>query len=279
MDASRLSAAGGALALHGLVLTGVLMMSVAPPTPRDAEPIQVLLITPPEPLPVALAPAPQTVAQAVAQVVAQVVEIPPPAPPRASEPVASEPAPPKPVPARPPSRASAPPPPRAATPEPQPAPTTPQPAPQAATSAPSAPTAASEPARLPVDVGAPAEQAPAPASQLASARSSRTDIAAAPAGAARSAPRVDASWSGNAPPPYPGMARRMGDQGEVRLDVHVGADGRVIEVRLKQSSGSALLDRTAIDTVKKWRFKPATVDGQPVAEWYNDWRWVFRLEG
>ena len=67
--------------------------------------------------------------------------------------------------------------------------------------------------------------------------------------------------------------------GDQSLDVHVGADGRVTEVRLKQSSGSTLLDRTAIDTVKKWRFKPATVDGRPVAEWYHDWRWVFRLEG
>ncbi len=71
----------------------------------------------------------------------------------------------------------------------------------------------------------------------------------------------------------------MGDEGEVRLDVHVGADGRVIDVRLRQSSGSPLLDRTAIDTVKRWRFDPATVDGQPVAAWYHDWRWVFRLEG
>jgi protein TonB len=75
------------------------------------------------------------------------------------------------------------------------------------------------------------------------------------------------------------MARRMGDEGEVRLDVRVGVNGRVTEVRLRQSSGSELLDRTAIDAVRKWRFEPATIDGQPVAEWYHDWRWVFRLEG
>jgi len=106
-------------------------------------------------------------------------------------------------------------------------------------------------------------------------------LATAPAdsGPRRTAPRVDASWRGNTPPPYPGAARRMGDEGEVRLDVHVGADGSVLEVRLRQSSGSPLLDRTAIDTVRRWRFDPATVDGQPVAEWYRDWRWVFRLEG
>lgn len=98
------------------------------------------------------------------------------------------------------------------------------------------------------------------------------------AAAVRKGPRVDASWSGNKPPPYPMLARRMGEEGEVLLDVHVDRDGRVTEVRLRQSSGSDLLDRTAIDTVRQWRFQPATVDGQPVAEWYRNWKWVFRLK-
>jgi protein TonB len=71
----------------------------------------------------------------------------------------------------------------------------------------------------------------------------------------------------------------MGDAGAVSLDVHVGPDGAVLEVRLRTSSGSPLLDRSAIDTVRRWRFTPATVDGQAVSEWYRDWQWVFRLEG
>lgn len=129
-------------------------------------------------------------------------------------------------------------------------------------SAPAAGTAASSPTRE-ASGGAPGPLATAPADSALR----------------RTAPRVDASWRGNTPPPYPGAARRMGDEGEVRLDVHVGADGSVLEVRLRQSSGSPLLDRTAIETVRRWRFDPATVDGQPVAEWYRDWRWVFRLEG
>ena len=238
MNAFRLSAAGGALALHGLVLTGVLWLSVAPPAKREITPLQVRLITPPQPLPVAPTP-------------------------RAEAPVArAEPTPPRKPPRAPPARPVPPQPTQPAT----PAPPAPPPAP--------APTAAANPITLP-PVLAPGEPVRGPA---------RPSLEPAPAAATaaaptRSAPRVDATWSGNTPPPYPAMARRMGDQGEVRLDVRVGADGTVAEIRLRKSSGSPLLDRTAIDTVRKWRFKPATVDGQPVAEWYHDWRWVFRLEG
>lgn len=71
----------------------------------------------------------------------------------------------------------------------------------------------------------------------------------------------------------------MGEQGEVRLDVHVGSDGAVLDVRLRRSSGSPELDRSAVETVRRWRFKPATVDGRSVAEWYRDWKWIFKLEG
>ena len=108
-------------------------------------------------------------------------------------------------------------------------------------------------------------------------------FAAASSGASESArrtgPRVDASWAGNAAPAYPSSARRMGEQGRVKLDVHVGVDGAVIDVQLRESSGSAALDRSATEAVRKWRFRPAMVDGQPVAEWYRNWEWIFRLEG
>ncbi len=95
----------------------------------------------------------------------------------------------------------------------------------------------------------------------------------------RTRPRIDASWQGNTPPAYPLRARRAGEQGEVLLDVHVDEQGRVTEVLIKRSSGSNLLDRAAIGAVRDWRFQPATVGGEPVADWYRDWRWVFRLAG
>ncbi len=281
MDASRLSAAGGALALHGLVLTGVLTLAIAPATKRSVEPVQVVLLTAPEPLPVARAPAPPAAEPAAAP------DAEPPA--RGAPPEATVPPPaPKPARARPRARPEPRPavtrpaePPVAARPEaPQPAPDLPVRASPPQSTAITVPPPVATPEPAPGQVAGPpgAPMSPAAARNTAGG-SRRGDGIASAAPSTRSAPHVDATWSGNTPPPYPGMARRLGDQGEVRLDVHVGADGRVTEVRLKQSSGSTLLDRTAMDTVKKWRFKPATVDGRPVAEWYHDWRWVFRLEG
>ena len=49
---------------------------------------------------------------------------------------------------------------------------------------------------------------------------------------------------------YQGLALRYGD-GDVRLKVSVYSDGRLRQVDLLQSSGSAALDRAAVDTVEK----------------------------
>lgn len=279
MDPFRLSAAGGALALHALVLAGVLTLAAPPPAPRAMAPLEVALIAPPEPLPAApVAPAR-------------------PAAPRRIDPPAAAPSPPAPPP--PPAVTKPPPKPAAAKPEsPGPAPPTasapareplvrPSPEPVDDTAAITPPPAASATPEPPAETvpareaeSAPAAGTPAaPPASASAAHSGPPTGDSSTGGPVRSAPRVDASWRGNSPPPYPGLARRMGQEGEVRLDVRVGIDGKVTEIRLRQSSGSALLDRTAIDTVRKWRFEPATIDGQPVAEWYHDWRWVFRLEG
>ncbi len=44
----------------------------------------------------------------------------------------------------------------------------------------------------------------------------------------------------------------------------VGEDGTPMQVKAVQSTGNDELDRRALDAAKKWRFKPATRDGQPV---------------
>jgi len=72
----------------------------------------------------------------------------------------------------------------------------------------------------------------------------------------------------NPKPPYPLIARRMGTQGVVVLRVFVHPDGRVGEVAVSRSSGSDLLDDSALRTVREqWRFLPARLDGQPVESW------------
>lgn len=72
----------------------------------------------------------------------------------------------------------------------------------------------------------------------------------------------------NPKPPYPLLARRRGEQGIVLLRVHVRADGSVATAEIKQSSGSTLLDDSALKTVREsWRFMPARLDGVPVESW------------
>ena len=66
-------------------------------------------------------------------------------------------------------------------------------------------------------------------------------------------------------PPYPDVARRMNQEGTVRLSIAVGADGRVSDATVASSSGTSALDDAAVSWVKNhWRYKPATQDGRPV---------------
>ncbi len=64
-------------------------------------------------------------------------------------------------------------------------------------------------------------------------------------------------------PEYSDEARKMKHQGMVVLWVVVGADGLPKQMRVQQSLGMGL-DEKAQEAVRKWRFKPAMRDGQPV---------------
>ncbi len=68
----------------------------------------------------------------------------------------------------------------------------------------------------------------------------------------------------NPRPRYPPSARRKRVQGRVLLAVVVTKSGRASSVRIRKSSGFQLLDQAALKTVKRWRFRPATRNGQPV---------------
>jgi TonB family protein len=63
-------------------------------------------------------------------------------------------------------------------------------------------------------------------------------------------------------PEYPEDARLQRIQGDVVMDAIVAKDGNVREVKLV--SGDSHLAAAAIGAVRQWRFKPYTLNGQPV---------------
>lgn len=79
------------------------------------------------------------------------------------------------------------------------------------------------------------------------------------------APKFGADYLRNPAPEYPGMARRRGEQGKVLLKVFVSAQGNAEKVLLEKGSGYELLDKSAIDVVKTWKFIPASINNQPVS--------------
>lgn len=90
--------------------------------------------------------------------------------------------------------------------------------------------------------------------------------------------RFDAAYLQNPAPPYPPLARRMGEQGTVLLRVFVSPEGLAQSVDLKRGSGSPRLDHAALDTVQRWRFVPARQGETPVGAWVIV-PIVFNLEG
>ncbi len=71
----------------------------------------------------------------------------------------------------------------------------------------------------------------------------------------------------NPPPPYPRLARRRGLEGKVLMDVLVGVDGKVLDIKITQSSGYRILDRASLKTVQTWCFEPARLRGNAIAMW------------
>ena len=85
-----------------------------------------------------------------------------------------------------------------------------------------------------------------------------------------SAPTMDsepkALTQSNPKPAYPLLAYKMKIQGKVILIVEVAESGSVNKVTVAESSGNELLDRSALDTVKGWKFTPARKNGVIVSQ-------------
>jgi len=69
------------------------------------------------------------------------------------------------------------------------------------------------------------------------------------------------------PPVYPAPARRLGIEGTVIIRALVERPGLASEVTVWRSSGESLLDRSALEAVRNWRFHPMTQGGAIIAAW------------
>ena len=168
-------------------------------------------------------------------------------------------------------------------PRPDPAPAAPAATASAATIA--APPAArppprpvSRPAARPVPVPArplpaPAAGASEPVAPAAPAQPASSQSAPSPAAAALPVPappvvvrRAD-YLTPPSPPFYPPVARRLGLEGTAVVRARVEEPGIPAEVALWQSSGHDLLDRSALEAVRSWKFRPMRHNGTVTAAW------------
>lgn len=76
------------------------------------------------------------------------------------------------------------------------------------------------------------------------------------------------------PPPYPTMSHRLNEQGAVRLDIRVEANGTASNVRVVRSSGFPRLDDAAVKAALRWRYIPRN-GGAPTPGTYE---YVIRFE-
>lgn len=90
---------------------------------------------------------------------------------------------------------------------------------------------------------------------------------APPAPPAPPSPPSNAAYLKNPQPEYPPLAQRRGWEGTVLLRVRVLANGSPAEIQIQTSSGRELLDKSAIQAVKRWTFVPSKQGGQAIDGW------------
>lgn len=73
----------------------------------------------------------------------------------------------------------------------------------------------------------------------------------------------------NTHPVYPLIARIRGHEGIVILSVEIFADGNVGKLKIKKSSGYSMLDKSALEAVKTWKFEPGRKIGKPTIMWVD----------
>lgn len=153
--------------------------------------------------------------------------------------------------------APAPPAPKPPPPKPRPAPPPPRPLPVVAPS----------PAPSPIQAAPPEPVVPAPPAPVVAAPPPPAPPAPPAPPPVTTLPSSNADYLSNPKPAYPSLSKRMGEQGRVLVRVFVDTSGTPSRAELARSSGFERLDKTAIDTVLRWRFVPGKRGGEAQAMW------------
>ncbi|MDA0150571.1 energy transducer TonB [Vibrio sp. LaRot3] len=66
-------------------------------------------------------------------------------------------------------------------------------------------------------------------------------------------------------PKYPRIARKRGVEGVAMYEIWLDQNGNQVKQVLISSSGTTVLDQSALDAIKKWKFSPHTIGNQTVA--------------
>ena len=66
----------------------------------------------------------------------------------------------------------------------------------------------------------------------------------------------------DAKPHYPREARERGIQGDVLLQATIDTKGNLVDLKVVQ--GDPILVKAAVDAVKKWKYRPYILNGEPV---------------
>ncbi len=82
-------------------------------------------------------------------------------------------------------------------------------------------------------------------------------------------PSSDAEYLNNAKPIYPPLSKRLGEHGHVLVRTLIGVDGVAQRSEIARSSGFERLDKSALESVMKWRYVPGKRAGVPEAMWFN----------
>ena len=64
------------------------------------------------------------------------------------------------------------------------------------------------------------------------------------------------------PPQYPAIAKSVGVEGSVVVEASIGPNGDVVSTKI--ISGPPILRQAALDALRRWKYQPATLNGDPI---------------